>query len=104
MLRNKPKLGYSGLTIVLSNPSRFDTVRLLAGPGGQLINDFCLRPELNLMQCDVRLASETEPLLPNTKCLLLLGEVSMLKFLPVETINNTLNEMRGSLFHYKGIP
>jgi hypothetical protein len=104
VLRNKPKCGYSGLTIVLSNPSRFDKLRLLTANGGSLFNDYCLRPELNSMMCDVRLLGETEPLLPNTKCLLLLGEAAMLQFLPRETISNTLNEMRGSLFNYKGIP
>lgn len=102
MLRNRPKLTYAGLTVVLSNPSRFDRLRLLTANGGELFNSYCLRPEINVMQCDIRLVGETEPLLPNTKCLLLLGEAAMFKFLPRETLNNTLNEMRGSLFMYDG--
>jgi len=68
-----------------------------------MIDGFCLRPELNSMMCDVRLKDETVPFLPNTKCLLILGEAAMHKFLP-ETLNNTIHEMRGSLFTFNGIP
>lgn len=95
MLRHKPKLKYSGLTVILSNPSRFDTHRLLTATGGQLFNDFCLRPELNVMQCDIRLAEDKSPLLPETKCILLLGEYAMHQYCK-DTKENTLNEMRGS--------
>lgn len=87
----------------MSNPSRMDTHRLMSGNGGTMMDGFCLRPEMNSMMCDVRLKDETAPLLPDTKCLLILGEAAMHKFLP-ETINNTIHEMRGSLFNYKGIP
>lgn len=80
-----------------------DSLRLLSGNGGVMFNDYCLRPEFNVMQCDIRLMEETEPLLPNTKCILLLGESAMHKYLP-ETLLNTLGEMRGSLMYYKGIP
>lgn len=96
-------MSYQGLTIIMSNPSRLDTQRLLSANGGQMFDTHCLRPEFNSMQCDIRLMEETEPLLPDTKCILILGESAMHKFLP-ETINNSLNEMRGSLFYYKGIP
>jgi len=102
-LRTKPSLTYSGLTVVLSNPSRFDKVRLLTAGGGHVLNDFCLRPELNVMQCDVRVADDPSPLLPNTKCLIVLGEYAMHKLLPA-TRQNTLNEMRGSLQQYQGLP
>lgn len=103
MLRRTPKLTYSGLTVVLSNPSRFDHTSLLTATGGRLFNDYCLRPEFNLMQCDVRLAEDKSELLSGTKCIALLGEYAMRLWLP-ETRNNILNEMRGSLFYYKGIP
>ena len=105
LLRNKPKLGYCGLTIVMSNPSRFDldAKRLLTANGGQMFDNYCLRPEFNSMQCDVRLVEETEPLLEGTKCLLLLGEVAAHKYLP-ETINSTLSMIRGGLYYHKGIP
>lgn len=103
MLRNKPTLSYSGLTIVLSNASRFDKVRLLTAGGGHVLNDFCLRPELNQMQCDIRVADDKAPWLNNTKCVLLLGEYAMHTYLP-QTRNNTLNEMRGTLFDLNGLP
>jgi hypothetical protein len=103
MLRNKPRLKYCGLTIIMSNPSRFDTMRLLTANGGTMIDNFCLRPEINSMMCDIRLMEDTSPLLPDTKAILLLGESAMQKYVP-QTLHNTLNEMRGTLFSYMGIP
>lgn len=103
MLRTKPRLSYCGLTIILSNPSRFDKVSLLTANGGELFNNHCLRPEFNVMQCDIRLADDNSFFLEGTKCILLLGSYAMHKWLPRETGNNTLNEMRGSLFHVNGI-
>ena len=103
MLRNKPRLTYSGLTIILSNPSRFDVTNLLSGPAGVLMNNYCLRPELNLMQCDIRVMEDSSEFLPNTKCVLLLGEAAMHKYCP-NTRNNSLNEMRGSPLDINGIP
>lgn len=102
-LRTKPSLTYSGLTVVLSNPSRFDKVRLLTSGGGHVLNDFCLRPELNVMQCDIRVADDPAPLLPGTRCVVVLGEYAMHKLLPA-TRQNTLNEMRGSFQTYQGLP
>lgn len=95
MLRTKPSIPYCGLTIILSNPSRFDNNKLLSAGAGHLINDYCLRPEFNVMQCDIRLADEPSAFLEGTKCLLLLGEYAMHKYC-VTSRNNTLNEMRGS--------
>ena len=103
MLRNKPKLKYCGLTVVLSNPSRFDRVSLLSATGGHVFNDHCLRPDFNVMQCDIRVSDDKSPLLPDTKCVLLLGEGAMRSWLP-ETRNNSLGEMRGSVFIVNNIP
>lgn len=105
MLRSKPRLSYCGLTIVLSNPSRYDVThsRLLSAGGGHVMNDFCLRPEHNLMQCDVRLADDKSPWLTGTKCILLLGQDSLHQYVP-EARNNTLNEVRGSVYYVDGIP
>lgn len=80
-----------------------DTMRLLSGNGGMMFDNHCLRPEFNSMMCDIRLMEDMSPLLPNTKCILLLGESAMHKYLP-ETFNNTLNEARGSLYYYNNIP
>lgn len=102
MFRTKPKLKYCGLTIMLSNPSRFDTVSLLSSTGGHVLNDHCLRPDYNVMQCDVRLVQDPTPLLPDTKCVLLLGEGALHFALP-QTKGNTLNELRGSPFVKDGI-
>ncbi len=102
MLRNRPRLTYKGLTIVLSNPSRFDTVSLLSATAGSLVNDYCLRPEMNSMQCDIRLADDFSPLVEGTKCVLLCGEHAMHKWLP-ETKESSIGELRGSPFIKNGI-
>lgn len=101
-LRNKPRLTYCGLTVILSNPSRFDRVSLLTATGGSLFNNHCLRPSNNVMQCDIRLCDDPSDLLPGTKVVLICGETAMHKLLP-ETTKNSIGEMRGSPFRYKGV-
>jgi hypothetical protein len=101
-LRTKPKLKYCGLTVILSNPSRFDKVSLLCGSGGVLFNQL-LQPHYNVMQCDIRDLDCKDDFVEGTKCILLLGEKAMHTFLP-ESNGNTLNEMRGSPFYYSNIP
>lgn len=96
MLKSPPKLGYSGLTIVLSNPSRFDDRELLSANGGWFFNNRCLQPELNRYQCEIRIADDKSPLLPNTRTVILAGESALKKWLP--GVENSLNEVRGSLF------
>lgn len=102
MLRNKPKLTYCGLTVILSNPSRFDKLSLLTATGGVFFNNHCLQPDFNSMQCDVRLVEDKTPFLPNTKCILLCGQHAMHTYCP-DTKNNTLNEMRGSPLYINDI-
>lgn len=46
---------------------------------------------------------DTTPLLEGTKCILLLGESAMYRYLP-ETITSSLGAERGSLYYYKSIP
>src|ERR1017187_2970755 len=103
MLRNKPKLKYCGLTVVMSNPSRFDKLSLLTATGGVFFNNHCLQPDFNSMQCDIRLADDPSDLLPNTKAIILLGEYAMHKYCN-DTLDNTLNEMRGSPLYVGNIP
>ena len=103
LLRTKPRLPYCGLTVVLSNPSRHDTVNLLAGNGGMLFNKHCLQPDYNSMQIDVRLAEDKSPMLEGTKCIIIMGEYACHTLLP-ETRLNTLGEVRGGIYEYKGIP
>lgn len=102
MLRSKPVYDYCGITIVLSNASRFDlkNYRLLSSGGGRLIDE-ALRPEYNVAQCDLRVKEELEPLLPNTKVVVLLGESAAKLWL--QNSDNTIGEIRGSLFNVKGI-
>jgi len=105
MLRNKPKLGYCGITIVLANPSRFDVpnLKLLTATGGTCLSNYCLQPEYNQFQCDVRLMEDKSPWLEGTKAIMLLGEAAMHHYCP-KTRGNTLNEMRGSPLYVDGIP
>lgn len=102
MLRNKPKLQYNGLTIVLSNPSRLDKVDLLSGTAGYFFNERCLRPDFNRFQCDIRVKEDRSELLPNTKAVMLLGEAAAQNWLG--NTDNTLNEIRGSPYIINGIP
>lgn len=101
MLRNKPRLSYCGLTIILSGPSRFDKASLLSANGGGMVNEV-LRPEYNLLQCDIRVREDKSPWLEGTRAILLCGEEAAKDWTGTE---NTLNEVRGSLFHTNtGIP
>jgi hypothetical protein len=74
MLRHKPRFTYNGLTVIMSNGSRFDKRELLEGTGGHFFKEECLRPETNVWMSDVRLIDDKSPLLDGTKCVLLLGE------------------------------
>lgn len=113
LYKQKPALKYCGLTVILSNLSRFDNVSvdsygkirgcLLTANGGTLFNCYCLQPEFNIMQCEVRLADDESALLSDTKCILLLGEYALHKWIP-QSRNNTLNELRGTLFKINSIP
>lgn len=103
-MRTLPKLTYSGLTILLSHPSRKDqkSGELLSGYAGDKLNEF-LEPEINRWQCDIRTADEEADLLPNTKALLILGEdVSCRRWIGHPT--KSLLERRGIPYAHKGIP
>ena len=101
MLRQLPKFNYIGLTIIMSNPSRFDTKELMSGNGGFFFKEECLRPQANIWQCDVRLIDDKSPLLPNTKVILLLGEKAHKLYTKLDT---SLDENRGSPIVVNTIP
>lgn len=101
MLREKPKFSYNGLTVVLSHKSRFDKYELMSATGGWFFNEKCLQPDTNRYQCDIRLKEDRESLLPNTCCVLLLGEEAAKAWLCKD---NTLGEIRGSVYVINGIP
>ena len=104
MLRQKPRLTYCGLTVVLSKPSRFDSNHLLSANGGCFFNEDCLMPNgVNIYQCDVRLMDDASPLLEGTKCVLCLGEDCHKKWIP-ETKDYTLNEIRGTPYDSIRLP
>lgn len=96
-MRNFPKLRYSGLTIVLSNPSRYDTTHLISAFAGTYFDEECLQPTTNKYCCDIR-TSDTfaEGLLPDTRGILLLGERSFKEWTdPGRYSKYNLNEQRG---------
>lgn len=100
MLRSKPKLVYSGLSIVLNNPSRFDKADLISGNAGTFFSETCLRPEINKFQCDIRLKEDSSPLLDGTRAVLLLGEGAAKQWLGTD---NSLNEIRGVPYERDGV-
>lgn len=102
MLRTKPILPYCGLTIIMSNPSRFDKTSLLNGTGGMFLKNECIYPcGINFMMCDIRLAQDKSPWLDKTKAFLVLGEPALKSYLKDAP---SLNQQRGHLFEIDGIP
>jgi len=94
--RQLPSLPYCGLTIILSNPSRFDndSGRLLSGFAGDVVQRSlrgCLLPA-----CDIQLLSDENSFLPITKVVLLLGSPALSKY--------WLGDSSLSLHQLRGIP
>lgn len=91
-MRHTPKLSYCGLTIILSNPSRFDTSELISANAGRYFNDECLRPDVNRWMCDIRTKDDHSPFIQGTKGVLLLGTSAMESW---TSSKHSLNEQRG---------
>jgi|SRR5579862_2376357 len=71
-----PSIPYSGLTIILDEPSRHDVKfsRLCSGPVRDYLNQDCLPERFSLDSCDLRDLTVSVPLLPDTKYVILAGE------------------------------
>lgn len=93
--------GYSGLTIILDKPSRFDldTGKLISGWAGSNFESF-LYP-INRTECQIRTLDEQSSLLENTKSILGLGDGCIGTLCSKDL---TLNEIRGYPLNYQGIP
>ena len=94
-----PSYDYSGLTVVLSNPSRFDIDHntLMSGGGGAFFNNECLAPlGLSTAYCDIRTVNE-RTLREGTKAILLLGEEALHIWGGKEYLDYSINEQRGYL-------
>lgn len=106
-MRHTPRLKYSGLTIVLSNPSRNDKTELLSGIAGHYFQTQCLGETLSRYACDIR-TSDTimEGLLPETTGILLLGETAFKQWSSKEYKDYSLNEQRGCplMSNFQSIP
>jgi hypothetical protein len=98
MLRHKPTQSYSGITVIMSNPSRFDTQYLLGAGGGRLFDEF-IAP-FNRYQIDIRLKEDLSPLVEGTKVILLLGESAARMW--IREPEAILGQVRGSIFSYDG--
>ena len=103
MLRNKPTFKYNGLTIFMSNPSRFDKTKLVEGGAADMfLAKECLAPHTNRFCCDIRLIdSMNEPLLEGTKCVLLLGQRAHTLYTKLDT---SVDEHRGNPIIVNGLP
>ncbi len=75
-MRHLPNNDYIGLTVVLSNPSRFDKDKLISAKAGWFFDEECLAVEkVNRAQLDIRTADTRQfGILPETKTILLLGQ------------------------------
>jgi hypothetical protein len=100
-LRTKPTLSYCGLTIVFSNPSRFDERHLLTAKSGHYFQYECLHPNgFTTANCDVRTADTLEEgLLGETKGILLLGDRAFQQWTDNKYKEYTLSEQRGTPLH-----
>ncbi len=91
---HKPAIAYCGLTIILSNPSRFDSRQLLSANSGTWLCDEILKPaRISRFACDIRTSSVKSQLQAGTKVVLCLGEVAQHEWM---TSNTTLSQQRGS--------
>jgi hypothetical protein len=95
-MRHQPRLPYSGLTIVLSNPSRNDKTELLTGIAGHYFQTQCLGETLSRHACDIR-TSDTigSGLIPGTRGLLLLGDRAFREWSSSDYKDYSINEQRG---------
>jgi hypothetical protein len=96
-MRHLPRFTYSGLTMVLSNPSRFDdkTGKLLSGFAGDYVDEH-LRPTTNRYCCDIRTADTLDAgLLDGTKAIILLGEKAISLWTAGKYNTYTVGEQRG---------
>lgn len=106
-MNHLPSKPYSGLTIVLSNPSRFDIVNggkndppaLLKGKSGEFFKKHCIGPDMAIEAChvfDVYAKDKVPNFLPGTKSVLLLGEGARNHFFP-EYSNYSVSAQRGAI-------
>lgn len=94
-MRHPPRLPYSGLTIVLSNPSRNDKTELLSGIAGHYFQTQCLGETLSRHACDIRTSDTiSSGVIEGTRGLLLLGERSFREWTKGYA-GYSLNEQRG---------
>ena len=102
-MNHPPRLTYSGLTIILSQPSRFDTTELLSGNAGAWFCGECLRPEVNRWQCDIydcdTFIKSGSRFRDGTKVVLCLGQKAQQEICRVDT---SLGEQRGSPIFKEG--
>src|SRR3954463_8650346 len=100
-----PRLNYVGLTLIVSNPSRFDITELLSGNAGQWFSGEVMRKaginryQIDIYDCD-SFGKLGRVFLPSTKVVLLLGERAQREIAGVDT---TLGEQRGSPIIRDGI-
>lgn len=95
-MRHLPEKPYNGLTVVLAQPSRRDDKYLISGDAGIQFNEFLQKSNTSRWACDIRLAdSVNEPLLKDTKGILLLGEPALHTWCP-KYLDYKLTELRGT--------
>lgn len=105
MIRHLPTSEYCGLTIILSQASRFDLqqLKLLTGKSGYWFREDCLAQQgIHISQCDVRESEDKSGLLAGTKSLFCLGEKAMREWIP-GTNELSLKQARGYIFKQDGI-
>jgi len=96
-MRQKPSETYSGLTVVIDTPSRFDRRVLFSGYAGAFFDSTLT---VSRESCDLRtLSTMNAGLLPNTNVVLLLGRKSLYQYKP----GVGLDEQRGNPWIEDGV-
>lgn len=107
MFHHLPVLPYKGLTIVMSNGSRFDTKQVLSGNAGDWFCNSLLHKVVgcNRYSCDIfdleGFNSNQRRLIDGTKVIIALGEKAHQS---ISGFDTSLGEHRGSPTFYQGIP
>ena len=114
-LNHPPTKPYNGLTIILSNPSRFDLrtnpPQLLSGVAGECVKKYFFGPDVDLARCHIFDIYEEKdptklPILPATRAVILMGSGARNLIFPT-LANYSVNAQRGGVYFmdtYKDIP
>lgn len=97
-LKQDPIFTYNGLCFILSEPSRFDTQRLISAKAGEFFDDVLKQVGTTRFHSQIKLLEDPSPFREGTKVVILLGARAQRAYIP----QLSLNEARGYCYHQVG--